>query len=39
VVVRRRGTVEEEYDGLTVGGPTDAATVVNAHSRLLRVEG
>ena len=39
LVVRRRGTIEEEYDGLTVGGPTDAAAVVNAHSRLLRIDG
>jgi class 3 adenylate cyclase len=39
LVVRRRGTIEEEYDGLTVGGPTDAATVVNTHSRLLRIDG
>jgi hypothetical protein len=38
LVVRRLGTIEEEYDGLTVGGPTDAATVVNAHSRLLRID-
>ena len=39
LVVRRQGAVEEEYDGLTVGGPTDAATVVNTHSRLLRIDG
>jgi class 3 adenylate cyclase len=39
LVVRRRGAVEEEYDGLTVGGPTDAATVVNTHSQLLRIDG
>jgi hypothetical protein len=39
LVVRRQGAVEEEYDGLTVGGPTDAAAVVNAHSRLLRIDG
>jgi hypothetical protein len=38
LVVRRRGAVEEEYDGLTVGGATDAATVVNTHSRVLRIE-
>jgi class 3 adenylate cyclase len=38
LVVRRQGTVEEEYDGLTVGGPSDAAAVVNAHSRLLRID-
>ena len=39
LVVRRQGTIEEEYDGLTVGGPADAAAVVNAHSRLLRIDG
>jgi hypothetical protein len=38
LVVRVGGAVEEEYDGLTVGGPTDAAAVVNAHSRLLRID-
>jgi class 3 adenylate cyclase len=38
LVVRHRGTIEEEFDGLTVGGATDAATVVNTHSRLLRIE-
>jgi hypothetical protein len=38
LVVRRGGAVEEEYDGLTVGGPTDAATVVNTHSQLLRID-
>jgi class 3 adenylate cyclase len=38
LVVRRQGAVEEEFDGLTVGGPTDAATVVNTHSRLLRID-
>jgi hypothetical protein len=37
--VRRHGAVEEEYDGLTVGGSTDAATVVNTHSALLRIDG
>jgi class 3 adenylate cyclase len=37
VVVTRDGNVEEEYDGLTIGGTTDAATVVNSHSRLIRV--
>ena len=39
LVVRRQGAVEEEYDGLTVGGPADAATVVNTHSQLLRIDG
>jgi class 3 adenylate cyclase len=39
LVVRRQGAIEEEYDGLTVGGPTDAAMVVNAHSGLLRIDG
>jgi class 3 adenylate cyclase len=38
LLVRRRGAVEEEFDGLTVGGDNDAAAVVNAHSRLLRVD-
>ncbi len=37
LLVRREGHVEEEYDGLTVGGPMDAAAVVNAHSRLIRI--
>jgi class 3 adenylate cyclase len=37
IVVTRDGHVEEEYDGLTIGGATDAATVVNAHSRLIRI--
>jgi class 3 adenylate cyclase len=37
LVVRRRGTIEEEFDGLTVGGDMDAAAVVNAHSRLIRI--
>ena len=37
IVVTRDGHVEEEYDGPTIGGATDAATVVNAHSRLIRI--
>jgi len=37
VVVRCHGEVEEEYDGLTVGGATDVAAVVNGHSRLVRI--
>jgi class 3 adenylate cyclase len=37
LVVTRGGNVEEEYDGLTIGGTTDATTVVNAHSRLIRI--
>jgi class 3 adenylate cyclase len=37
LIVRRDGRIEEEYDGLTVGGPTDALTAVNTHSRLIRV--
>jgi class 3 adenylate cyclase len=37
LIVRREGHVEEEYDGLTIGGATDAAAVVNAHSRLIRI--
>jgi class 3 adenylate cyclase len=38
LVVRQRGVIEEEYDGVTVGGASDVAAVVNAHSRLVRVE-
>ena len=38
LVVRRNGVIEEEYDGLTVGGVSDAAAVVNGHSRLVRVQ-
>ena len=38
LVVLRDGIVEEEYDGLTRGGVGDAATVVNAHSRLIRLD-
>jgi len=38
LVVRHRGTIEEEYDGLTVGGATDAATIVNGHSQLIRID-
>ncbi len=38
VVVRESGAVAEEYDGLTVGGAADAASIVNSHSRLIRVE-
>jgi hypothetical protein len=37
LAVWREGRIEEEYDGLTIGGPTDAAAVVNAHSQLVRV--
>jgi class 3 adenylate cyclase len=37
LIVSRDGIVEEEYDGLTLGGATDAAAVVNAHSRLIRI--
>jgi class 3 adenylate cyclase len=37
LIVSRDGVVEEEYDGLTVGGATDAVEVVNAHSRLIRI--
>ena len=29
--------VEEEYDGLTVGGASDAASIVNTHSTLIRI--
>ena len=38
LIVRRSGIVEEEYDGLTVGGPTDAAGIVNTHSTLVRID-
>ena len=37
LVVRRAGAIQEEYDGLTVGGPTDAARVLAAYSELVRV--
>jgi class 3 adenylate cyclase len=37
LIVRCDGRVEEEFDGLTVGGATDAAAVVNAHSRFVRI--
>jgi class 3 adenylate cyclase len=37
LIVSRDGVVEEEFDGLTLGGATDAAAVVNAHSRLIRI--
>jgi hypothetical protein len=37
LIVRCDGRVEEEFDGLTVGGATDAATIVNAHSRFVRI--
>jgi class 3 adenylate cyclase len=37
LIVSRDGIVEEEFDGLTLGGATDAAAVVNAHSRLIRI--
>jgi class 3 adenylate cyclase len=37
LIVRQGGAVAEEFDGLTDGGPTDAATIVAAHSRLVRV--
>jgi class 3 adenylate cyclase len=38
LVVLRSGTVEEEYDGLTLGGVTGVMSVVNAHSRLISIE-
>jgi class 3 adenylate cyclase len=37
LIVRRDGRIEEEYDGLTIGGATDAAAIVNAHSQLIRI--
>jgi class 3 adenylate cyclase len=38
LIVRHQGIVDEEFDGLTVGGPADAAAIVNAHSRLIRIQ-
>lgn len=38
LIVRHQGTVDEEFDGLTIGGPADASAIVNAHSRLIRIE-
>ena len=38
LIVRRDGVIEEEFDGLTIGGSTDAATVVDAHSSLVRID-
>jgi hypothetical protein len=37
LIVRHAGAVAEEFDGLTDRGPADAATIVNTHSRLVRV--
>ena len=37
LIVRRNGAIEEEFDGLTIGGATDAAAIVNAHSQLIRI--
>jgi len=37
LIVRCDGRVEEEFDGLTVGGAADAASIVNAHSRFVRI--
>jgi hypothetical protein len=37
LIVRRNGTIDEEYDGLTFGGATDAGAIVNAHSQLIRI--
>jgi class 3 adenylate cyclase len=31
------GRIEEEFDGLTIGGHRDAATIVNTHSAFIRV--
>jgi hypothetical protein len=39
LVVRVDGTIEEEFDGLTIGGTSDAAVVVNGHSKLIRLRG
>ena len=38
LVVRQSGVVEEEYDGLTLGGITGVTSVVNAHSRFISIE-
>jgi class 3 adenylate cyclase len=38
LIVRRRGVIEEEFDGLTMGGVSDAVAIVNAHSELIRIE-
>ena len=35
--VTKHGLVEEEYDGLTIGGACDAATIVNGTSRLIKL--
>lgn len=37
LIVYRAGVVEEEFDGLTIGGATDAATILGTHSQLIRV--
>lgn len=37
LIVYKDGVVEEEFDGLTVGGATDAASILSTHSRLIRV--
>lgn len=37
LLVRRHGVVEEEYDGLAIGGAADARVVLAAHSDLVRV--
>lgn len=37
IVVTKGGVVEEEFDGLTVGGSTDAASIVNAYSHVIRI--
>lgn len=37
ITVTKDGTVEEEYDGLTIGGACDAATLVNGTSRLIKL--
>ena len=38
IVVSLDGAVEEEYDGLTFGGPLDATSVVNAYSKVVRIQ-
>ena len=38
IVVLVDGRIEEEFDGLTIGGTRDVAAVVNAHSTFIRVK-
>jgi hypothetical protein len=38
LVVRVDGSIDEEFDGLTFGGPSDAVAIVNQHSRVIRLQ-